>query len=48
MFNKVVLVGNLTKDIVLRYLLSGTAAARLNLANNRRYKKQDGTQDDEV
>ena len=48
MFNKVVLVGNLTKDIELRYLPSGTAAARLNLANNRRYKKQDGTQADEV
>ena len=48
MFNKVVLVGNLTKDIELRYLPSGTAAARLSLANNRRYKKQDGTQADEV
>ena len=48
MFNKVVLAGNLTKDIELRYLPSGTAAARLSLANNRRYKKQDGTQADEV
>ena len=48
MFNKVVLVGNLTKDIELRYLPSGTVAARLSLANNRRYKKQDGTQADEV
>ena len=48
MFNKVILVGNLTRDVELRYLPSGAALARLNLATNRRYKKQDGTQADEV
>ena len=48
MFNKVILVGNLTRDVELRYLPSGAALARLNLATNRRYKKQDGTQAEEV
>lgn len=32
----------------MRYLLSGMALARLGLAINRRYKKQDGTQAEEV
>ena len=48
MFNKVILVGNLTRDVELRYLPSGAALARLGLATNRRYKKQDGTQAEEV
>lgn len=37
MFNKVILVGNLTKDIELRYLQSGTAVAKTGIAVNRKY-----------
>ncbi len=48
MFNKVILVGNLTRDVELRYLPSGSALAKLGLAVNRRFKKQDGSQGDEV
>ena len=47
MFNKVVMVGNLTRDVELRYLPSGAALATIGLASNRRYKKQDGTQAEE-
>ncbi|CBG40507.1 single-stranded DNA-binding protein [Helicobacter mustelae] len=43
MFNKVILVGNLTRDVELRYLPSGIAVATIGLASNRRYKKQDGS-----
>ncbi|MCI5968897.1 single-stranded DNA-binding protein [Helicobacter sp.] len=48
MFNKVVLVGNLTRDVELRYLPNGSALAKLGLATNRRYRKQDGSQGEEV
>ncbi|WP_104721728.1 single-stranded DNA-binding protein [Helicobacter mesocricetorum] len=48
MFNKVILVGNLTRDVELRYLPNGSALAKLGLATNRRYKKQDGTQGEET
>ncbi|PZT48770.1 single-stranded DNA-binding protein [Helicobacter valdiviensis] len=48
MFNKVILAGNLTRDVELRYLPSGSALAKIGLAINRRYKKQDGTPAEEV
>lgn len=48
MFNKVILVGNLTRDVELRYLPSGSALAKISLATNRKYKKQDGTPTEEV
>ncbi|TLD82846.1 single-stranded DNA-binding protein [Helicobacter sp. MIT 11-5569] len=48
MFNKVILVGNLTRDVELRYLPNGSALAKIGLATNRRYKKQDGSQGEEV
>lgn len=48
MFNKVIMIGNLTRDVELRYLPSGNAVATIGLASNRRYKKQDGTQGEEV
>lgn len=47
MFNKVVMVGNLTRDVELRYLPSGSALATIGLASNRRFKKQDGSIADE-
>lgn len=48
MFNKVVMIGNLTRDVDLKYLPSGSAVSTIGLASNRRYKKQDGSQGEEV
>lgn len=48
MFNKVILVGNLARDIEIRYIQSGTAVASTAIAVNRKYKGSDGTQKDET
>jgi single-strand DNA-binding protein len=40
-FNKVLLMGNLTKDPELRYTPQGTAVANLRLAVNRKYRAKD-------
>ncbi len=37
MFNKIILVGNLTRDIELRYAQSGTAIAKTAIATSRKY-----------
>ncbi|MEW6587091.1 MAG: single-stranded DNA-binding protein [Nitrospirota bacterium] len=41
MFNKIILIGNLTKDPELRYTPQGTPVAVLRLAVNHRYKQGD-------
>lgn len=46
--NKVILVGNLTRDPQLNYLPSQTAAVEFGLATNRKWKGQDGQQKEEV
>ncbi len=38
MFNKVILIGNLTRDVELKYTPSGTAIAKFGIATNRTYK----------
>ena len=38
MYNKVILIGNLTRDVELKYTPSGTAVAKFGLATNRTYK----------
>ncbi len=48
MYNKVIMVGNLTRDIELRYTGSGMAIAKTGLATNRRYKTQSGEQKEET
>ncbi len=40
-YNRVVLVGNLTRDPELRYIPSGTAVSEIGLAVNDRIKKND-------
>ena len=40
--NKVLLIGNLTRDPELRYVPSGTAVANFDLAVNRTYNTQSG------
>lgn len=39
-FNKVLLMGNLTRDPEMRYTQSGTAVAKMGLAVNRRYRNK--------
>lgn len=48
MFNKVILVGNLTRDPELRYLQSNSAVCNTGIAVNRKYKLQTGEQKEEV
>ncbi|RDU73040.1 single-stranded DNA-binding protein [Helicobacter anseris] len=43
MFNKVILLGNLTKDVELKHLPSGMATCIISVATNRKTKKQDGS-----
>ncbi len=43
--NKVLLIGNLTKEVEVRYTQSGLAIAHFTLAINREMKKKDGTYD---
>ena len=45
-FNKVILLGNLTRDPEVRYIPSGTAVASFALAVNRRYKQGTETKDE--
>jgi single-strand DNA-binding protein len=47
-FNKVILVGNLTRDPELRYTPKGTAIAKIGLAVNRRWTTETGEQREEV
>ena len=48
MYNRIVLVGNLTRGIELRYTPGGTAVAGTGIATNRKFKAADGTQKEEV
>ena len=48
-FNKVILLGNLTRDPQVRYIPSGTAVAEIGLAVNRTwFDKQSNTRKEEV
>jgi single-strand DNA-binding protein len=46
--NKVLLIGNLTKDPELRYTPNGTAVVNLRLAVNRRFKDRNGELKDDT
>lgn len=47
-FNKVILVGRLTRDPELRYISSGTAVCEISLAIGRKWKGADGQMRDET
>jgi single-strand DNA-binding protein len=47
-FNRVILVGNLTRDPQLSYTPSNTPVCELGMAVNRRWRDRDGNQKDEV
>jgi len=46
MLNKCLIIGNLTRDIELRYAPSGQAVANINIASNRSYKSGDEWKED--
>jgi single-strand DNA-binding protein len=48
MFNKVIIVGNLTRDIELKYAPSGTAIGSTGIASTRKFKGGDGSMKEEV
>ena len=45
-FNKVILMGNLTRDPEIRYAPSGTPVANFGLAVNRRYRQGEDLKED--
>jgi single-strand DNA-binding protein len=47
-FNKIILLGNLTREPQLSYLPSQTAVVNFGLATNRKWKDQSGQQKEEV
>lgn len=47
-FNKVMLMGNLTRDPEVRYTPKGTAIATIGLAVNRKWSNESGEQKEEV
>ncbi|QLI06120.1 single-stranded DNA-binding protein [Candidatus Campylobacter infans] len=48
MFNNATLLGNLTRDIELRYLQDGTPKATSAIAVNKRYRDRNGQQQEKV
>ena len=48
MFNKVIMVGNLTRNIELKYLPTGSAIAKSAIATSYKYKSTISEQKDEV
>ena len=47
-YNKVILMGNLTRDPEVRYTSSGTAIAKLGIAVNRYWSNKDGQKQEET
>jgi single-strand DNA-binding protein len=47
-YNKVLLMGNLTRDVELKHTPSNMAVAQIGLAVNRRFKTKEGETKDEV
>jgi len=46
MYNKVILIGNLTKDPELRYTPQGTPVCTIRLASSTKYKSGDGMKEE--
>jgi len=47
-FNKVIIAGNLTRDVELKYTPKGTAVAKLGIAINRSWTGDDGQKREDV
>lgn len=48
MFNKVILIGNLTRDVELKYLSNNVAVAKSGIATSYKYKNPNGEQKEET
>ena len=48
MYNKIILAGNLTRDVEVRYTQSGSAIGNTAIATSRKFKSQSGEQKEEV
>ena len=48
MYNKVIMIGNLTRDIDLKYLPSGSVVAKSSIVTSYKYKSQDGSAKEET
>ncbi len=48
MYNRIILLGNLTKDIELRYTQSGSAIGNTSIATSRKFKNANGEQSEET
>jgi single-strand DNA-binding protein len=48
MYNKIILAGNLTRDIEVRYTQAGAAIGNTAIATTRKFKSQTGEQKEEV
>ena len=48
MYNKSIMVGNLTKDVELKYTPGGLAIGKSSIASSYKYKGQDGAKKEEV
>ena len=48
MYQKLIIIGNLTRDIEIRYLPSGQAVAKSGIATSRKWKDQSGQQREET
>lgn len=48
MYNKIILAGNLTRDIEIKYTQSGAAIGNTAIATSRKFKSQTGEQKEEV
>ena len=48
MYQKLIIVGNLTRDVEIRYLPSGQAVAKSGIATSRKWKDQSGQQKEET
>ena len=46
--NKVILIGNLTKEVEIKQLISGNTVGNMSLAVNRHFVRADGTKHNEV
>jgi len=47
-FNKVFILGNLTRDVEMRYMPSGSPVANFGIATNRKWTGNDGEKKEEV
>jgi len=48
MYNKIILVGNLTRDVEVKYTQGGMAIAKTAIATSRKFKSNTGEQKEEV